>query len=413
MSCRGTDSRTPTQRGSAMTDCTTSSSTHRRRGRVRVLGVTIGLLAVLPGISAASAATGFGSSPGGLVSRDATFTFTVQDLTVFSSDDAWVVGYDTLAHPHHIVTVAEHWNGSTWTRIDTPNPGSQESEFTSISGSGPDDVWAVGYWWNGHGADRMLTEHWDGTAWSVVPSQNPGVTGHHHSQRVLDDVLALSPDDAWAVGYTDFQGGVAEHWNGSSWKLVTLPTTTALFSLSGSAPDDVWATGQKTGRAGVVLHFDGSTWSQSTTLQVPHSALEPTFVSESQPSDAWVAGSTLGLQGPDGSYLAHWDGTLWTRDRSYKPRLQGAGFGSVVAITPSDAWVAGNGFDSSGQLRILVGHWDGTSWTTSHLTGALREAYNDGSLAAVGPDDVYLVAHLPSGGYIIGHWNGTAWSVLS
>ena len=45
---------------------------------------------------------------------------------------------------------------------------------------------------NGSGT---LTEHWNGTAWSVVASPNAGTINS------LQSVAAVSANDVWAVGY--------------------------------------------------------------------------------------------------------------------------------------------------------------------------------------------------------------------
>ena len=52
------------------------------------------------------------------------------------------------------------------------------------------DAWAVG-----HVNDQTLTIHWNGTAWSIIPSPNPGISFNN-----LAAVAAIAPNDVWAVG---------------------------------------------------------------------------------------------------------------------------------------------------------------------------------------------------------------------
>jgi hypothetical protein len=54
-----------------------------------------------------------------------------------------------------------------------------------------------------------LVAHWNGTRWTGVASPNPGGS-------FLNAVSALSPSDAWAVGY-DNTGTLILHWDGTSW----------------------------------------------------------------------------------------------------------------------------------------------------------------------------------------------------
>ena len=49
--------------------------------------------------------------------------------------------------------------------------------------------------------DQTLTEHWNGTAWSVVASPNLGT-----SDNVLYGVAAVAANDVWAVGYYQIGG---------------------------------------------------------------------------------------------------------------------------------------------------------------------------------------------------------------
>ena len=61
----------------------------------------------------------------------------------------------------------------------------------------PDNVWAVGYYAGDQSAPKStLIEHWDGTQWTIVPSPNPG------NSNILNDVTFLSAADGWAVSST-------------------------------------------------------------------------------------------------------------------------------------------------------------------------------------------------------------------
>jgi hypothetical protein len=57
--------------------------------------------------------------------------------------------------------------------VPSPNGGTGYNYLASVSALTSNDVWAVGH--NNTGAfsiNRTMTEHWDGTAWTVVPSPN-------------------------------------------------------------------------------------------------------------------------------------------------------------------------------------------------------------------------------------------------
>src|SRR5436190_16088532 len=71
-------------------------------------------------------------------------------------------------------------------------------ELSGIAAVSPTDVWAVGEQRAADGADRTLTEHWNGSYWQIVPSPNVGPKSNW-----LRDVIAISATDVWAVGTHD------------------------------------------------------------------------------------------------------------------------------------------------------------------------------------------------------------------
>ncbi len=81
--------------------------------------------------------------------------------------------------------------------------------LTSVADTSASSAWAVG--WTGSGASaKTLILRWNGTAWTRVPSPDPGPDAE------LSGVAALSGSDAWAVGIV---GGktLILHWNGQMW----------------------------------------------------------------------------------------------------------------------------------------------------------------------------------------------------
>jgi hypothetical protein len=68
--------------------------------------------------------------------------------------------------------VAEAWNGTTWSLLRTPNPGSVNNELRGISCTSPSRCMAVGDF-AGIGNELTLAESWNGTAWTVVKTPHP------------------------------------------------------------------------------------------------------------------------------------------------------------------------------------------------------------------------------------------------
>ena len=129
-----------------------------------------------------------------------------------------------------------------WDAVPTPSQG-----LLGIAAVSPTDIWAVGGR-SGH----TLVEHSVGAGFEVVRSPS-----RPDRANVLEDIAGAASDDLWAVGHsdvTDFVGALtlAEHWNGSSWRIVKTPnvgdqeTQNELTGVAAVAPDDVWAVGSAT-----------------------------------------------------------------------------------------------------------------------------------------------------------------------
>jgi len=107
------------------------------------------------------------------------------------------------------VTLAEHFNGTSWSVVRTPTLFASGSQLTGVAAVASNDVWAVGLT-----GSQTLIEHWDGTSFKVVTSPDPFPNG----TTSLQGVAAVSATDIYAVGFA------AEQWNGTSWSIVTTPS---------------------------------------------------------------------------------------------------------------------------------------------------------------------------------------------
>lgn len=84
--------------------------------------------------------------------------------------------------------------------VPSANPGSLGDHLYGVEAVAPDDVWAVGQQVGATAPEQELIEHWDGSAWSVVPS-----AGHGTASGMLFGVAAAG-DTVWAVGLYDTGG---------------------------------------------------------------------------------------------------------------------------------------------------------------------------------------------------------------
>lgn len=115
------------------------------------------------------------------------------------SNQVWAVGsYNTSTASG--LTLIEHWNGGSWSLVSSPNPGSTSNfVFNTLSGiaaASANNIWAVGSYYNVNGYQPLI-EHWDGSSWNSVSSPNPG-TG----QIELATVTKVpGTSQVWAAGF--------------------------------------------------------------------------------------------------------------------------------------------------------------------------------------------------------------------
>jgi hypothetical protein len=267
-------------------------------------------------------------------------------VAAVASGDVWAVG-DT-SHQGYFVPFAEHWDGTTWTRVAVPRRLGVHNYLTAVSAVSSDDAWAVGYTWAPHTSyQRTLIEHWDGSSWSIVPSPNPYQKALYNQ---LLGVNALSADDVWAVGYYEARGPnlpLIEHWDGTSWSIVDAPAAdeiNALYAVAAAGPSDVWAVGEayelNPGHT-LIEHWDGSAWSivPSPSLGVESVLHGVTVISS---GDVWALGGTSPSQiYPQDTLAEHWDGSTWTVVPTDPMPPSNEWFNGAVAISSSDVWGVG------------------------------------------------------------------------
>jgi len=214
-------------------------------------------------------------------------------VTAVSATNVWAVGY--YVHTTGVTqTLIEHWNGSRWSVVKSPSPASMNNELFSVAAVSASDVWAVGFSTNNAPEQTTLIEHWNGTSWSVVKSPSPG------SGDDLRAVAAVSASDVWAVGYT-FNGSsiqtLVEHWVGTSWQVVKSPNVGTSPTLSGVAAvsaNHVWAVGSHNNSNNVFQtlteQWNGKQWSVVTSPSPGFTQL--LGVAAVSPTNVWAVGYT-------------------------------------------------------------------------------------------------------------------------
>jgi hypothetical protein len=264
-----------------------------------------------------------------------------------SAGQAWAVGV-TMSDHYQDRALVEHWNGTSWSVTDVPQPGKQRDILFSASSTSPTDVWAVGDQEGSDGRFETLAEHFDGHAWSVVPTPDPGGAGNH-----LYGVDAVSPDNVWAVGQQLSGAGTAdqglvEHWDGSHWSVVDLPASPANVMLHAVAVSggQVFAVGESDSPAAgqaLIMHEAGGHWSTEHLPSLPSNA--------SNWANLWSVAAAGGAVYAVGTYV---DNVTDNNDLLVlKAQLDGAGVGTW---TVDNAPIPGSGSNIAGGIAAVDGH---------------------------------------------------------
>jgi hypothetical protein len=198
----------------------------------------------------------------------------IKAMTATSANDVWAIGSLLSSNEEQLSYLFEHWNGTAWTATTLL---SGDSFLFGASADAANDVWAVGF--NGPENDnsKTLALHYDGTSWKGAKTPSVG-----NGANQLNGVLALAPNDVWAVGFStpepppteDATLTLIEHFDGTSWTVVPSPNvgpksiyqSNRLFGLTANSPTDIWAFGSYFAASGsenqmtLLLHWDGASW---------------------------------------------------------------------------------------------------------------------------------------------------------
>jgi hypothetical protein len=331
------------------------------RSRSRVVSTVAAALVLLVVIPQALASAGsWVVVPTPNQGSDANYLTAVSAL---APGDGWAVGSFRDQASSQFRTLAEHWNGTKWSLVDTPNRNWGYNELYDVAGSSKTDVWAVGYDNAGaYGTERTLIEHWDGAGWSIVPSPNIG-----SGASVLYGIAVAAPNDVWAVGVGNSRSSesgkvLVARWNGSAWKRVKTPSThragSELIGVDVVTTNDVWAVGGA-GKSTLVEHWDGSKWRVVPSPNGSSGSSVLSAVTALSANDVWAVGST-----ESGTLTEHWNGTSWSVVPSPNGDLPESYLGGVAGFSANDVWAVGASYDPiSGSGPTLSLHWDGSSWT--------------------------------------------------
>jgi hypothetical protein len=384
-----------------------------------VSGAVVAAVAVLAAASmAGGASAALATDPARAAVRPTlapAFSGRLYGVTALSATDAWAVGlYPTGA-------LILHWNGKTWTSHDISGCCFLES----VAATSPANAWAVGG--TGWFTTEPLIEHWNDRAWTKASVQAPAAGGY------LNGVAVVSASDAWAVGWTGGGPGdgtgpgdatLIEHWNGRAWTRVPSPAPAPLSGLSGVAATsatNVWAVGW-TGVNGenngtlrtLILHWNGRDWTRTPSpSNVPGVRTSLNAVAALSADDAWAVGSTHQDRNRI-TFIVHWNGTTWTRVPAPTP-FPGTSLLGVAAASARDIWAVGQrsyeSVCSPDSCLTAIMHWNGRRWSIVPSPNPAGSYLNPlWSVTTTSAGNAWAAGTIDYAQTLITHWNGKTWN---
>jgi hypothetical protein len=185
----------------------------------------------------------------------------------------------------------------------------------------------------------------------------------------------------------------------------TVETTPALRAVSGSlqavaalSTTNAWSVGN------AIAHFNGTTWSAVAAVAGGGSLAD---VSALASDDVWAAGTL-----ESAPLVEHWNGKTWAQVQTPPFSGQSAAFNSVLALSPTNVWGAGENVVDGVGIIPLFEQWNGKTWTVANSPSANGFIQK---LAGTGARDIWAVGYTTStiAKPLIEHFNGTEWHQVS
>lgn len=267
-----------------------------------------------------------------------------------------------------VEALAERWNGSSWATQTTANPSAQENTLSAVSCASTTVCTAVGMYFSSVGQALTLAERWNGTTWSVQPTPNPPSTYHSGFSAVSCPSITICTavgfwTDSFQVEFT-----LAERWNGTTWTIQSSPALAGNAELSGVSCASTTActsVGSTVNGSNVQVTL-AEKWSKSgwAVQATPNPTGASGLNGVSCPSSNTCTAVGQAHKGSNVQYglAERWGGTSWTIQAT--PVFSGNSVLTGVSCPSATACTAvGWRYNESSTIEhTLAERWNGTSW---------------------------------------------------
>jgi len=354
-------------------------------------------------------------------------------ISCVSSSACTAVGYYASqvsgTTPTEIKTLAESWNGSSWSIQSSPNLAEKKfSGFFDVSCTASSACTAVG---TGAGSvlpgsqplalgqPLNLAARWNGSTWLAQTTVNPTSP----PEEELKSVSCASLTMCVAVGRNlATKGSIVERWNGTTWLplqgttgeikkvFCALPTACVAVGVSASGVAQSW----------LIYEFLGGWLVSEKEPVIPAGATESALKGISCGPTACTAVGSYKSESTYKTLVETWNGTAWSLQSAPNPgegTAQNAMLGASCASFRSATTCLAVGEAAN---KPVAERWNGSAWSLtsapplpSGATGAKFSAVSCGS-----PTSCMAVGHsyeaaAGSEKTLIETWDGSSWSILA
>ena len=320
------------------------------------------------------------------------------------------------------ITLAEAWDGTSWSIQATPNPAAARAGLSAVSCQSAAFCAAVGSQLSHWQVTATVAEAWDGASWSLQRAPGPAVA----TQSDLSAVACPATADCFGVGQAGTDSGtgtLTQHWDGTAWATQRTPAnpgfSDALDGITCTSATACTAVGgtfaaPRTART-LAERWNGTSWSVQPTPSEPTPQINLLTAVSCVTASSCVA---VGLTGPNPYVpLAEvWNGTSWSIHNPAAGGPGDKGLYGVSCVSASDCIAVGfTGNNSSGDAPA-ADRWDGTAWSAQPVPvpAGTRNSLLDG-LSCVSANACTAVGYWQNSSgnqsVLVERWNGTAWSV--
>ena len=310
---------------------------------------------------------------------------------------------------HSSATLVEQWNGSSWSITPSQNPGAHTNVLQAVSCAASGLCPGVGYFDDPSTGAGTLVESSSGSAYAVVASPDALV-------EELNWLTAVSCTSAWsctAAGtYEDYFSGnlhaLIESWNGTEWMIANNSDAPAhdrtLKGISCIGTGFCATVGEDESKPGTfsssmtfIEMESGGTWSDVSSPNGGTAGNLLSGVSCTSTTSCTAVGSYVNAAGTTQTLVEEWDGNAWSIVPSPSPDA-GDSLQAVACVSTTSCVAVGSVDET----------WNGSAWTVvpgpSDLVSVACPATNQ--CLGVGTATTSSGATQP----VAAAWNGSTWS---